>query len=68
MSRSSSSISRVESRVAVALVPHISHIVLEYGFNNVHAAHDHMDSGGGGGDDKTSGRDGAERQISQRDF
>lgn len=51
-------------------MPHISHIVLQYGFENVHAAHDQLESGRGDAADDGNSRvcGGAERQISQRDF
>lgn len=51
-------------------MPHISQIVLQYGFKNVHKAHDHLEFDGDDvvDDDNRSDCGCAERQISQRDF
>lgn len=62
----------MDSREAEALLPHISQIVLEYGFKKVHKAHDHIGFDDGEDvvvdDDTMAGSGCAERQISQCDF
>lgn len=61
----------MDSREAEARLPHISQIVLQYGFKKVHKAHDHLGFDGEDvvvDDDRSAGCDCAERQISQCDF